>query len=252
MTTNENQSPLDIVFGLCGSLAGYVSFLSQLTAGTRIGFDDYTALGDVDDIGQTWTPDIEASEIDDVELTTYNDDAIDKAPYNTNLESIQAAVDWGNDIIDSMFERDDWTDFDETADDTVSDELKHYIDFNQTLIDAALDLSGSISGLIELLDSIPEGTRVGFDDFPYIWEDVSDISQSWTPDVEDTKLVVDVTVYSTKARKKLPYSTDIESLATPIAWGNTFLSDYYSSDGQYAIDTYEDYAIDTYEIHATT
>ena len=83
---------------------------------------------------------------------------------------------------------------------------------NQTAIDATFDVCGSLAGFPTLLYQLPSGERIGFDDMPEVWEDVSDIGQTWTPDLENEEIDVTIKVYNAAALLKAPYGTDLLDL----------------------------------------
>ena len=249
MKVNYNQTALDVTFDISGSLAGYTSFLSQLPEGERVGFDTYPDLLDVADIGQTWSPYVENLTLA-ITLKLYNDKAILKAPYNTDLKGMQGAIDWGEAIIGSLFDRSLWIAFEPSAI-AVFDELKHTIKANQTIIDVSFDLSGSLSGITTLLNQLPIESRIGFADMPQLWEDVSELNQTWTPDVENKKFEFDVNVYSLASVKKRPYATDLLSLVPAITWGNDFLSSEIVV-GDYAVDEVFNFGVDENNNFITT
>lgn len=243
MIVNPNQTALDFTFDLSGSLAGYVPLLNQLPVGQRVGFDTMPDLLDVSDIGQTWTPEIENLDLD-VTLKTYNDEAKKKAPFNTNIKGLQLAIEWGENILPSMFDRDDWITF-PVVETEVAKELKHYVNPNQTVVDVSFDLSGSLTGLPFLLDQLPVGERIGFNTIPPIGGDVDDIGQTWTPNIQDQSFVLALTTYNELATQKRPYGTNIAALQTAIDWGNDFLNNV--DDAVFAIDDFGNFAIDDFD-----
>lgn len=94
---------------------------------------------------------------------------------------------------------------------------------NQTAIDVSFDISGSLAGFPTLLSQLDAGVRVGFDDLPEPWEDVTDIGQTWTPDLENETVDVTLNVYNASALSKSPFGTDIIGLEDAITWGETNL-----------------------------
>lgn len=97
------------------------------------------------------------------------------------------------------------------------------IDENKTAIDVAFDLSGSLAGFPALLNQLPEVVRIGFDTFPEMWEDVDDIGQTWTPDLQGKELEINVPIYNELATLKQPYTTPLFQLTPVIAYGNAEL-----------------------------
>lgn len=91
---------------------------------------------------------------------------------------------------------------------------------NSSVVDVALNLSGSLTGLPVVVSQLPVGTRVGFNDLPELWEDVADIGQTWTPDVQGLTLDLDVPLYNTLGREKAPYMTDVSGLSNLITAAN--------------------------------
>ena len=93
MIVDPNTTIIDLAFNLYGSLAGVPAILQQLPAGARIGFSDMPSPGsDVNDIGQTWTPGLVEKELDITVSTVYNELAKDKAPFTTDLASLQPII----------------------------------------------------------------------------------------------------------------------------------------------------------------
>lgn len=99
------------------------------------------------------------------------------------------------------------------------------IEQNTTALDVAFNLSGSLTGFPVVLDQLPSGTRIGFDNMPKMWEDVADIGQTWTPNIQGRDLTLDVPVYNTVAMAKQPYSTGLFQLASVIEYGNQMLKE---------------------------
>jgi hypothetical protein len=241
MKVNTNQTAIDTALGLSGSLTGLPKLLEQLPVGERIGFDNVPTLLDVSDIGQTWTPDLQGREIA-VTLDIYNAQAINKSPYGTDLTGIAPAISWGESIIDSLFIRGTWTELTiETS--NVSDELKHSVNTNQTAIDVAFDITGSLVNFPMLLEQLPATQRIGLDDMPYIWEDINDVGQTWTPDLQGKSYVFTLKVANSLAMQKAPFGTDINILNVVIEWGNNFLSGA-SIKGEYLTDDLYNFGVD--------
>ena len=95
---------------------------------------------------------------------------------------------------------------------------------NTTAVDVALNETGSLAGLPAILDSIPVGRRVGFDDLPEAWEDAADPGQTWTPDIQGATLEIDVPVYNRTAVSKKPYTTDVHAAGVAADAGNDALA----------------------------
>lgn len=95
---------------------------------------------------------------------------------------------------------------------------------NTTIVDLALNLSGSVAAIPTVLEQLPVGTPIGFDDLPEVWEDVDDIGQTWTPDIEGLELTINAPLYNVEGQAKAPYSTNIDALAPAILAGNFSLS----------------------------
>lgn len=102
------------------------------------------------------------------------------------------------------------------------------IDKNTSIVDVAYNLSGSLAGLPAVVSQLPVGERIGFDTIPELWEDVADIGQTWTPDLEGMDLdfvspddpTQPFPVYNEAARLKAPFSTDLESVKNAWEYGN--------------------------------
>lgn len=58
---------------------------------------------------------------------------------------------------------------------------------------------------------------------PAVWQDVGDIGQTWTPDLQGMELDLDVPVYDTLGKEKAPYSTDLFALQRAITDGEGYL-----------------------------
>lgn len=96
MKINGITTIVDLSLNLSGSLAGIPALLNQLPAGPRLGLDDYPEVWeDVDDIGQTWTPNLADREL---ELTTrvLNPQGVAKAPFSSNIPMLSEAAEWGS------------------------------------------------------------------------------------------------------------------------------------------------------------
>lgn len=108
------------------------------------------------------------------------------------------------------------------------------IDDNTTVVDVAFNLSGSLRGLPVILDQLPIGERIGFDDMPTPGQDVEDIGQTWTPDLVDkdidiiTPLSVEGTeILNAQAVAKAPYTTPIHHMEGAISDGEFFIDQMY-------------------------
>lgn len=92
MKIEPNTTIVDVSLNLSGSITGIPAALDQLPAGDRIGFDDLPDLGeDVEDIGQTWTPDLVGRQLD-IELPLYDTLGQEKQPYSTDLVKMKSVV----------------------------------------------------------------------------------------------------------------------------------------------------------------
>lgn len=95
MKIEPNTTIVDVSLNLSGSITGIPAALDQLPVGDRIGFDDLPDLGeDVEDIGQTWTPDLVGRQLD-IELPLYNTLGQEKQPYSTDLVKMKSVVTGG-------------------------------------------------------------------------------------------------------------------------------------------------------------
>lgn len=95
INVSQNTTAVDLAFNLSGSLTGFPAVLAQLPVGERIGFATLPNVWeDVADIGQTWTPDIAGLTLD-LSMEVYNQQAVDKAPFTTDLFGIEAVIEYG-------------------------------------------------------------------------------------------------------------------------------------------------------------
>lgn len=92
-----------------------------------------------------------------------------------------------------------------------------------TIVDLAFNLSGSLAGIPVILPQLPVGERVGFDTLPDVWEDIDDIGQTWTPDLDGVEVDITVEAYNPTAIQKAPYSTDMKCIDVATGWGNSLL-----------------------------
>lgn len=88
-----------------------------------------------------------------------------------------------------------------------------------TIVDLAFNLSGSLAGIPVILSQLPVGERVGFATLPKVWEDVDDIGQTWTPNLDGVEVDLTVEAYNPTAIQKAPYSTDLTALNVASEWG---------------------------------
>jgi len=120
---------------------------------------------------------------------------------------------------------------------------------NQTVVDVTFDLCGSLAGLPSLLSQLEGGKRIGFETLPEVWNVIDEVGQTWTPDLQDLTLSVELPIYNALAVKKKPYGTDILPLQKAIEWGNTMLKTFLStesvtdSDEGYLVDDNDNYLI---------
>lgn len=92
MKIEPNTTIVDVSLNLSGSITGIPAALDQLPVGDRIGFDDLPDLGgDVEDIGQTWTPDLVGRQLD-IKLPLYDTLGQEKQPYSTDLAKMASVV----------------------------------------------------------------------------------------------------------------------------------------------------------------
>lgn len=94
------------------------------------------------------------------------------------------------------------------------------IEPNTTIIDVALNLSGSLAGIPAVLEQLPAGPRIGLRELPELWDEITTVGQSWTPNLEGLDVTLDVPVYNVEAVRKAPYSTNLFSLQKVIEFGN--------------------------------
>nr|DAP70598.1 MAG TPA: hypothetical protein [Caudoviricetes sp.] len=104
MKIEPNTTIVDVSLNLSGSITGIPAALDQLPVGDRIGFDDLPDLGeDVEDIGQTWTPDLVGRQLD-IELPLYDTLGQEKQPYSTDLVKMKSVVTVGEGWVQSITE----------------------------------------------------------------------------------------------------------------------------------------------------
>lgn len=99
-----------------------------------------------------------------------------------------------------------------------------------TIVDLAFNLSGSLAGIPAALSQLPVGEKIGFATLPKLWEDVSDIGQTWTPSLEGVEVDITLDVYNPTAVQKAPYTTDIGCIEHAANWGNALLEVLDSKD----------------------
>lgn len=98
------------------------------------------------------------------------------------------------------------------------------INENTSVVDVALNLSGSLAGLPVVVEQLPVGEPVGFDAMPLPGEDVEDIGQTWTPDLQNKEVDLDVPVYNPSAQQKEPYTTNLHRIAPAISDGEEWIN----------------------------
>lgn len=92
-----------------------------------------------------------------------------------------------------------------------------------TIVDLAFNLSGSLAGIPVILPQLPAGERVGFATLPELWEDVDDIGQTWTPDLDGVEVDITVEAHNPTATQKAPYSSDMKCIDVAAGYGNALL-----------------------------
>lgn len=102
---------------------------------------------------------------------------------------------------------------------------------NTTIVDLALNLSGSVAAIPTVLEQLPVGTPIGFDDLPEVWGDVDDIGQTWTPDIEGLELTINAPLYNVEGQAKAPYSTNIGVLTPVFGKANNILMSLLTPNG---------------------
>lgn len=108
--------------------------------------------------------------------------------------------------------------------------MKITIKPNTTVLDVAYNLTGSLAGLPAILSQLPASSRVGFANLPLPWQNVADIGQTWTPNLEGVTINVDVEVLDAVAKEKAPYSTNLAMLAQAIEWGENYMESIHDYD----------------------
>lgn len=94
---------------------------------------------------------------------------------------------------------------------------------NTTIVDLALNLSGSIAAIPTVLKQLPVGTPIGFDALPEPWDVVDEVGQSWTPALVGLDVNLDVPVLNPTAMAKAPFTTNLATLGGVISSGNADL-----------------------------
>lgn len=121
---------------------------------------------------------------------------------------------------------------------------------NQTAIDVSFDICGSLAGFPTLLSQLPTGERIGFDDVPTL-DDVADIGQTWTPELEGVDIDVAIKIYIAETLSKAPFGTDLKGLENAITWGENLLPTLFDYTGYTEFDYLEDEVPDElkYDVH---
>lgn len=87
------------------------------------------------------------------------------------------------------------------------------VDKNNTIVDLAFNLCGSLAGIPVILKQLPVGRRIGLAAMPTQEDEVSDIGQTWTPDVGGKDLTLgDLPLYNPEGKAKAPYSSNLTAL----------------------------------------
>lgn len=98
------------------------------------------------------------------------------------------------------------------------------IDKNNTIVDLAFNLCGSLAGIPVILKQLPVGRRIGLAAMPTQEDDVSDIGQTWTPNIAGKDIELsELPLYNPEARAKAPYSSNITALGEAELTGLTIL-----------------------------
>lgn len=105
--------------------------------------------------------------------------------------------------------------------------MKITIKPNTTVLDVAYNLTGSLAGLPAILSQLPASSRVGFANLPLPWQDVIDIGQTYTPNLNGVAIDVKVEVLDAVAKEKAPFSTNLAMLSEAIEWGAEFIEASY-------------------------
>lgn len=94
---------------------------------------------------------------------------------------------------------------------------------NTTIVDLALNLSGSIAAIPTVLKQLPVGTPIGFDALPNFYDVVDEVGQSWTPALVGLDINLDIPVLNPTAMNKAPFTTNLDTLSGVIDAGNARL-----------------------------
>lgn len=99
------------------------------------------------------------------------------------------------------------------------------VSVNNTIVDLAFNLSGSLAGIPVILQQLPVGERVGTP--PEVWEDVKDIGQTWTPAIGGLDLdIKDVPLYNILGQAKAPYTSNIYAFDEALEWADLILQNF--------------------------
>ena len=99
---------------------------------------------------------------------------------------------------------------------------------NMSIVDVSYNLSGSLTGIPAVLDQLPVGELIGFDDLPKLTEDIPSFGQTWTPDLKGVDIRGGLPIYNELAVKKAPFTSNLYgideawkplSVLAPVAFG---------------------------------
>lgn len=96
------------------------------------------------------------------------------------------------------------------------------VDKNNTIVDLAFNLCGSLAGIPVIVKQVPADFRVGLNQLPSQAEDDAVYQQgtSWTPDIAGMELnLSDMPLYNQEGKNKAPYSSNLKALNAAIDAG---------------------------------
>ena len=94
------------------------------------------------------------------------------------------------------------------------------IDPNTSIVDLAFNISGSLARIPAVLEQLPVGERIGFDNIPNPAMPVPSTWQTWTPDLSGLEVTLNVPMYNELAVRKAPYNTNLYHIQEVVAYGD--------------------------------
>lgn len=114
--------------------------------------------------------------------------------------------------------------------------MKYTAKDTESIVDVAFNTSGSLTALPDIIAALPAGDRIGFADEAWDGREIDAWGQSWTPDVRNVEIDVDVPIYNELALRKARFDSPFNAMNAANDWGIQALEDLNKVQILYTLD----------------